>query len=270
MVVGQALLAANILPAAVAIPGAIVLAGAIALIASRLAAPPRAPGARRVDHTVKAEPLNRHRLIGQFINGFVHDLNNLLATALGGLELMERRTDDPERLLVLAKRSMEAIDKAANLTSTLARFARREQLPPQPTDVNALLADLQPLIACMLGRRIRLVIELERGLCNAHADAAALEAALLDICHAARAALDGGGQIAFATRGVVEMPSITVSGLSIVVTIEGTRAELAELDLGNARLAAAAAGAAFHLARRDGGEPAGLVREIWLVLTRAA
>ena len=269
MVAGQALLAANILPAAAAIPGAVVLAVAIAATTSRFLAEPPVPGARTIDPPVKPEPLDRHRLVGRLINGVAHDLNNMLATALGGLELMERRTDEPERVLALARRSMEAIEKAATLTSGLARFARREQLPPRPTDLNALIAGLQPLITCALGRRIRLVTELEAGLCSAHADAAALEAALLRICFAARAALANGGQIALATRGVVEMPSVTVTGLSVVVTIDGTRVEVAELDLGDARLAAAAAGAALHFVRRDADERGGFVREVSLVLPPA-
>lgn len=269
MVAGQALLAADILPAAAAIPGAVLLAAAIAATAPRLLAPRHVPGARAIDRPLKPEPLDRHRLVGQLIGGVVHDLNNLMATALGGLELMERRADEPERVLVLARRSMDAIDRAAALTSSLARFARREQLPPRPTDINALITDLQPLIACALGRRIRLITELEADLCRAYADAAALEAALLGICFAARAALTEGGQIALATRGVVEMPSVTATGLSVLVTIDGIRVEVVELDLGDARLAAAAAGAALHLARRESGEHHGSVREVSLVVPRA-
>lgn len=264
LVAGQVLLAAHVLPATAAIPGSVVIAFAIAAVARRLSGPPHGPGERAADRPGAAEPLDRQRLVGQLISGVAHDLNNMLATALGALELMERRADDRERVLVLATRSIEAIDRAAALASSLVRFARRERLAPRPTDINALVADLQPLITCALGRRIRLVTELEADLCHGHTDPAALEAALLGICLAARAALADGGQIALATRGVVGMPSVSVTGLSVVVTIVGAQLEVADLELGDARLAAAAAGAALQLTRREGSE-----REIALIVPRA-
>lgn len=269
LVAGQALLAAHVLPAAAAIPGSVVIAFAIGAAARRLVAPPHEAGERTVDRPRATEPLDRHRLVGQLIGGVAHDLNNMLATALGALELMERRADDPERVLVLAKRSIEAIDKAAALASSLVRFARRERLSPRPTDINAVIADLRPLITCALGRRIRLVTELEADLRHGHTDAAALEAALLGICFAARAALADGGQIALTTRRVAEMPAVTVTGLSIVVTIGDTRLEVTDLDLGDARLAAAAAGAALQITRREGSEREALVQEISLVVPLA-
>ncbi len=269
MIAGQALLAANILSAPAAILGGLALALVIAGAASRLLAPSRRTGSRRDDRPSAGEPLNRHRLVGQIINGVAHDLNNMLATALGGLELMERRADDPERVLVLAQRSIEAVEKAARLTASLARFARREQLPPRPTDVNALVADLQPLIASALGKRIHLLTELEADLCHAQADAAGLEAALLGICLAARAAIAEGGQVALATRQGADMPSVTLTGLSIIVSIEGASVEMAELDLSDVRSAALAAGAALNLGRRDGREREGSVPEISLIVPRS-
>ena len=270
LVAGQALLAANILPVAAAIPGSVLIALVIGAAAQRVLASRHGPGERAFGHYARAaEPLDRPRLVGQLIGSVAHDLNNMLATALGALELMERRADDRERVLVLAKRSIGSIDKAAALTANLARFARRERLAPRPTDINALIADVQPLIACALGRRIRLATELQADLCQGLTDAAALEAALLGICLAARAALADGGQIALATRGVVEMPSVAVTGLSVVVTIGGTRLEITELDLGDVRLAAAAAGAALHLGRDEERGREGFVREISLVVPLA-
>lgn len=269
MVAGQALLAAGILAAPAAILGAVAIALGIAAVASHLAARPQRTETRDSDRSALTGTVDRHRLVGQIISGVAHDLNNMLATALGGLELMERRADDPERVLVLARRSMEAVEKAARLTGSLARFARREQIAPRPTDVNALIADLQPLIASALGRRIRLMIELESDLCHAHADAAGLEAALLGICLAARPAIAEGGQIALATRGEGAVPSVTVSGLSIIVSIESTRVQAAELDLSDVRRTAAAAGAALNVHWREGREREGSMAEISLILTRS-
>lgn len=136
---------------------------------------------------------DRDQLIGQLTGGIAHDFNNLLATVLGCLELMERRTEDPERLRSLIQRASAAIDRAAELTSTLVQFSRREPLPPTVVDVPTALNRVTPLIRSALGRRVSL--ELATLPCTAWADPTMLEASILALCLTGRRALPDGGTL---------------------------------------------------------------------------
>lgn len=148
----------------------------------------------------------RDRLVGQLTGGVAHDFNNVLATVLGCLELMERRIENPDRLRVLIQRATEAVERAAELTSALAQFARRPPEPARALDVNDVVTRLHPLIGSALGRRVRLTTEFAPAIPPVHADLTALEAAILGCCLAARHALANGGQIGLTTatedRGV--------------------------------------------------------------------
>ncbi|MGH7152752.1 MAG: response regulator [Acetobacteraceae bacterium] len=147
-----------------------------------------------------------HKLqaIGQLAGGVAHDFNNMLATVLGCLELIERRvagieTADHERLHALIGRATDAVQRGAQLTSRLLAFSRRQFLAPQPTDVNRLVSEALALIASMLGSPIRVVTELDPGLWFAHVDPAQIDAALIDLCVNARDAMPDGGQLTIST-----------------------------------------------------------------------
>jgi signal transduction histidine kinase len=205
------------------------------------------PSTRRADASG-----NRQRLTGQLAGGIMHDLNNLLATILGCLELMERRLDDPERLKALIERSSNAVDRAARLTSRLAQFARRQSQTRVPTDANALVNDLAPLLASALGRRVRLCTKLSPESAFALSDPAELEATLLAVCLAARAALPETGQIAITTHVEDVQFSAVVplnqrSGSALALSVTATGRGLIPLDLHQARCIAALADVTIQL-----------------------
>jgi signal transduction histidine kinase len=288
MIGGQVLLADSLLPPAIAITGSTALAVFLAVICGHLLLPGpmrivvqenALPDHRRIskssaptalpDLNLASDSASRQSVAGEIVGGIAHDLNNLLATALGCIELMDRRWDDPDRLRGLAARADDSLERAAKLTSSLVQFAHRQPQPPRPTDLNALVADLHPLISSALGRRIRVHTELEAGIDHAQADAAALQTALLGICFAMRAAIADGGQIALTTRGGIAGPSLSATALSITITSDDSRIDTADLDLSNVWQAAEAAGAAIKVTRRAGQEPGQGCPEVSLLLPRA-
>jgi signal transduction histidine kinase len=162
-----------------------------------------------------------------------HDLNNLFATILGCLELMERRFEDPDRLRILIKRSSDAVERAASLTSRLAQFTRRQEQPKISADIITLIADLMPLIASALGRRVRVSVHTSLTPAFAHVDVAGLEATLLALCMAVRAALPETGHVTLATQ---------VSGSRVAVSVAVVGPGINQLDVAWARRIASAAG----------------------------
>jgi signal transduction histidine kinase len=145
-----------------------------------------------------------HKLqaVGQLAGGVAHDFNNMLATIMGSLELMERRVAqseksgtpaDADRLRTLIERANGAVQRGAKLTSRLLAFSRRQRLSARPTDLNNLVAELLTLAASTLGSRVRVTTELADDLWPAMIDPSQMEAAVLNLCLNAR---DAGGRAA--------------------------------------------------------------------------
>ncbi|WP_462402219.1 hybrid sensor histidine kinase/response regulator [Pseudomonas sp. Marseille-QA0332] len=139
--------------------------------------------------------------VGQLTGGIAHDFNNLLAGITGSLELIrlrlsQGRTADLERYLEVAH---GAARKAAALTHRLLAFSRRQTLLPVPTDVNALIEDMEELVRRTVGPAITFKIELlaQSGTCLV--DPAQMENALLNLCINARDALPNGGSLTIGT-----------------------------------------------------------------------
>ncbi|HXT82455.1 MAG TPA: ATP-binding protein [Acetobacteraceae bacterium] len=146
--------------------------------------------------------------VGQLAGGIAHDYNNMLATVLGNLELMERRmasdprdwTDaDIDRMARLIERATGAVQRGGQLTSRLLAFSRRQRLETRPTDINRLVGELITLATSTLGRRVRVVSQLSEDLWPALVDPSQVEAAILNLCLNARDAMEDGGQLTITT-----------------------------------------------------------------------
>lgn len=200
---------------------------------------------RRVDEEVNrrvakiAQSTNssadRQRLVGRLAGGVAHDFNNLLATVLGCLELMERRTGDPERLQALIKRASDAVERAAGLTSGLVHFARRNEAVPHQLDLTETVRGIAPLLASALGRRIRFQTELAADTPRIKADQMLVESCLTALCLAARDVLPDGGEITLSASPATDAEVPTDAGkparLGSVVKVRVTGGGAAEWDL---------------------------------------
>jgi signal transduction histidine kinase/CheY-like chemotaxis protein len=150
--------------------------------------------------------------VGQIAGGIAHDINNMLATIMGSLELMERRMAqsetsgtplDTDRLRTLIERANNAVQRGASLTSRLLAFSRRQRLSARPTDLNDLIDELMMLAASTLGSRVRVATELAADLWPAMVDPSQMEAAIINLCLNARDAMPDGGQLTVTTANMV-------------------------------------------------------------------
>ncbi len=145
--------------------------------------------------------------VGQLAGGVAHEFNNMLATVLGNLELLERRvpTGDP-RLKPWIERAIAAVQRGGQLTSRLLAFSRRQRLATGPIDVNALAADLATLAVSALGRRVDIVTSFGSDLWLAMADRSQLEASILNLAFNARDAMPEGGILTLSTANETVAP----------------------------------------------------------------
>ena len=150
----------------------------------------------------RLQQAQRMESIGQLTGGMAHDFNNLLVVVLGSAELLVRRMANDLQGRQLAEAIVGASRRAADLTGRLLAFARRQSLRPEPVSLNALIADMEPILRRTLGEDIGIETRLDPDLWTTSADRAQLEAGILNLAINARDAMPEGGRLTIETRNV--------------------------------------------------------------------
>jgi PAS domain S-box-containing protein len=158
----------------------------------------RAEAEEALRHAQKMEAL------GQLTGGIAHDFNNLLTVIIGGLESIQRsRSDDEVRRKRALELAFKGAQRAANLTSRLLAFSRRQPLEPKQLDVNLLVRDMSDLLHRTLGEQIELEGVLPSRLWHIEADKGQLENAMINLAVNARDAMPEGGKLLIETSNTV-------------------------------------------------------------------
>lgn len=159
--------------------------------------------------------------VGQLTGGVAHDFNNLLTAILGNLELIQRAVGDhrpePDRRIAHAKitrlagTAIRAVQRGSGLTKSLLAFSRTQPLQTEAVNVNTLLLEFVDLVRQAVGVPIKVELALGEGVPCCRADAAQLEAALLNMAINARDAMPVGGLFRIAT-GVATLSAADLAG----------------------------------------------------------
>jgi signal transduction histidine kinase/CheY-like chemotaxis protein len=161
-----------------------------------------------MDRRVAAEESLRQsqklEAIGHLTGGIAHDFNNLLTIIIGNLETaqqnLESWTDGAQvRLARRVENAMHGARRAATLTKRLLAFSRQQPLSPSPLDINRLLNGLADFLKRALGEDVSLEIVGHGGVWLIEADAAELEAVVLNLAVNARDAMPTGGKLTIET-----------------------------------------------------------------------
>jgi PAS domain S-box-containing protein len=139
--------------------------------------------------------------IGQLAGGIAHDFNNLLLVISGHCaEARDLIGDHPgaEDLRVVEG----AVQRAAQLTSQLLAFARRQVLDVRDLDLNEVVTGLTPMLGRLIGEDVRIVVLTGDELPTIRADRGQLEQILINLAVNARDAMTAGGTLTVETRYV--------------------------------------------------------------------
>lgn len=145
----------------------------------------------------------KRELAAQLSSGLAHDFGNLLTIILGLQGQLARRADLPADMAQAVQSTIAAARRGGALLDRIATISGHRELRPQPTDLAALLQDLQLMARPALPRGIALNVTLADDLPLLMLDQGGLQDALLNLILNARDALPGdSGTIALVARRV--------------------------------------------------------------------
>ncbi len=139
--------------------------------------------------------------VGRLAGGIAHDFNNMLGVIIGYGELLQRRLAAGSHEASRLEQMLAAAHRAAGLTRQLLAFSRKQVLQARVVDPNALIADLQPMLARLIGEDVELRLDLRaRG--RVRVDPGQFQQVLMNLVINARDAMPGGGRISIASGDV--------------------------------------------------------------------
>lgn len=161
--------------------------------------------------------------IGTLAGGVAHDFNNLLTVILGYSDLILRQPDQPESIREKVQTIRATAEHAATITSQLLLFSRPQLIKPKIIDVNAVVKDVEKMLARLIGEDIEVIIRLDDDSVEIRADAAQMGQVLVNLAVNARAAMPNGGKLTIETKRVeltedyVKQHDIGINGGSYVI-----------------------------------------------------
>ena len=148
-------------------------------------------------------PLQKLEAVGRLAGGIAHDFGNLLTIILGHSELLRERLEPEAPLFQPVDEIAKAAERASVLARHLLAFSRQQPRQLQRLSLNDVVTAQAPILASMLGERIRLVTTLAPTIGPVLADRSQIEHVLLHLCANAHDAMPGGGTLTIETGDVV-------------------------------------------------------------------
>lgn len=135
--------------------------------------------------------------IGKLTGGIAHDFNNLLSIIIGNLDLAEMHLEQEKQAEAIKaiNTAQEVTERATNLTKRLLAFARKQTLTPELVELKPLLEKEMDMIQRVVGKDIKLHLEIDDDLPNIKADPIELQTALINLAVNANDAMPEGGDL---------------------------------------------------------------------------
>ena len=140
--------------------------------------------------------------VGRLAGGVAHDFNNLLTVINGYSELLAAKLGNDRALREMAEQILRAGKSAAELTTQLLTFSRKQVAQARPLDLNAVVEEAQKMFSRILGEDVQLESKLSPTLGKVMADAGQMHQVLMNLVVNARDSMPGGGRLTIETRNV--------------------------------------------------------------------
>jgi signal transduction histidine kinase/ActR/RegA family two-component response regulator len=140
--------------------------------------------------------------IGRLAGGVAHDFNNLLTVIMGHSGLLLQRLQPTDTLYGSSEQIEKAARRAASLTRQLLAFCRMQVLQPKVLDLNALVSDMEKMVARLVREDVVFEFQPGKSLGQVKADPGQIEQVMLNLIVNASDAMPGGGKLTIETRNV--------------------------------------------------------------------
>ena len=138
--------------------------------------------------------------LGQLTGGIAHDFNNMLAVIVSSLRIADRKIKRGDfEIQDMLESANQGASRATTLVSRLLAYSRRQPLKPERIDANRLLRDMEVVLRRTIPESIEIEFVRAGGLWSMHADAHALESAILNLAINARDAIGEAGKVTIET-----------------------------------------------------------------------
>jgi signal transduction histidine kinase/ActR/RegA family two-component response regulator len=140
--------------------------------------------------------------VGRLAGEISHDFNNLLTVITGyaNLMLQELASDSPHRETV--NEISLAAKRAAEVTSGLLAFSRRQLVQRSIINVNSVVRNLEKMLRRLIREDVQILVVLEPDLWDVSADPTQLEQVIVNLAVNARDAMPTGGTLTIETANV--------------------------------------------------------------------
>lgn len=137
--------------------------------------------------------------VGQLAGGLAHDFNNLLTAIIGHLGLLRSNEEVTPAMAESLGEINKAANRAANLTSQLLSFSRRQIISISALDLNEVVTNLVKMLRRLLGEDIAIKLDFASEVLVFDGDAGMMEQVLMNLAVNARDAMLRGGTLRIAT-----------------------------------------------------------------------
>ncbi len=177
--------------------------------------------------------------IGMLAGGIAHDFNNLLTVINGYSDLITSKinVESPVFKNVLSIR--KAGEKAANLTSQLLAFSRKQVLQPKIVILNEIIEKIMKMVERLIGEKIEVGKNLAEDLGRIKVDPVKIEQIIMNLSVNARDAMPKGGKLLFRTENFTIDKAFTdrhngaKTGQYVLLSVSDTGMGMSEKTMAN-------------------------------------
>jgi len=172
--------------------------------------------------------------VGRLAGGVAHDFNNLLTAIIGHSEIIESGLKSSDPLLNDVKVIQQASERAAQLTSQLLAFSRKQTLQPKITNLNQVIDNMLNMLKRIIGEDIDFNILLGDILWTIKVDPGQMEQVIINLAVNARDAMETGGILTIETRNVEindvldQVESVNQSVRYVLLSVSDTGSGMSE------------------------------------------
>jgi two-component system, cell cycle sensor histidine kinase and response regulator CckA len=148
---------------------------------------------------VQLRQAQKMEAVGRLAGGVAHDFNNVLTAIFGYADLLLDGLEEDDQRRADVEEIKRAANRAAGLTRQLLAFSRKQVMQPKRVNLNEVIANIQTLLAKLVGDDVQLRVVPDTSLGDVRADPGQIEQVLMNLAANARDAMPEGGTLTIST-----------------------------------------------------------------------